>query len=57
MQVSVNGHAYYMSGGGQFIGTRINTAGSATIATGLTVTSGGATITAAGVAISAGVWQ
>jgi hypothetical protein len=43
-----------MSGGGQFIGMSINTAGSATIGTGLTVTSGGATITAAGVAISAG---
>ena len=53
MQLSVNGHAYYMSGGG-LSGTRINTAGSATIGTGLTVTSGGATITAAGVAISAG---
>jgi hypothetical protein len=45
---------YYMSGGGQFIGRSINTAGSATIGTGLTVTSGGATITAAGVAITAG---
>jgi hypothetical protein len=53
MQLSVNGHPH-MSGGGQFIGTSINTAGSATIGTGLTVTSGGATITAAGVAISAG---
>ena len=57
MQLSIAGHALLHVRRWsihQFLGTSINTAGSATIGTGLTVTSGGATITAAGVAISAG---